>query len=168
MPGQRHAGFAGPEPSGRRGEIVPAPPLPIEGSVELAIPVERLWQAFLDVRSWSEWNPCFWRARVLGGELRLGATLVWAFNPIRPAYLYRMPATAKVVELERHERVTWEVTAPGLHAVHGYRFAAVDDDRCLFGSWEVAEGRTYRAMRRFWLAHFRYVCQESLSGARSL
>ena len=130
--------------------------------------VERLWQAFLDVRRWPEWNGCFWRSRVLGGELRVGATLVWAFNPIKRGYLYKMPATAKVVELEPHDRVTWEVSAPGFHAVHAYRFAALDDGRCRFGSWEVAEGTAYRATQRFWLAHFRYVCRESLAGAERL
>jgi hypothetical protein len=150
------------------GEIVPAPPLPIEGSVGLAMPVERIWEAFVDVPRWPEWNACFWRARVRGGELRVGATLVWAFNPIKPAYLYKMPATAKIVELEPHDRVTWEVSAPGFHAVHAYRFAAVDDEHSRFGSWEVAEGAAYRATRRFWLAHFRYVCRESLAGARRL
>jgi hypothetical protein len=26
----------------------------------------------------------------------------------------------------------------------------------------------YRGLRRFWLAHFRFVCQASLAGARNL
>jgi hypothetical protein len=160
--------FAGPEPRGRRGEIAHSPPLPIEGSVEVEMPVDRLWQIFQDVRRWPEWNPCFWRSRVRGGELRVGATLQWAFNPIRPRYVYKLPAVAEVVELEQHDRVTWEVTAPGFHALHSYRFAALDGERCRFGSWEVAEGRSYRAIRRFWLAHFRYVCRESLAGAKAL
>ncbi len=141
---------------------------PVEGYVELEMPVERLWDAFTDVASWSDWNPCFWRSRVLGGELREGSTLVWAFNPIEPRYLYKMPAIAKVVELERHERVTWEVLLPGFHAIHSYRFAALGEGRSRFGSWEVAEGAAYRATQRFWLAHFRYVCRESLAGARTL
>jgi hypothetical protein len=168
MPEQPQQGFAGPKPRGLLREIVPTPPLPIEGSIELAMPVERLWQAFLDVPRWGDWNGCIWRSRVLGGELRVGATLLWAFNPIKPSYLYRMPAAAKVVELEPHDRVTWEVSVLGFHAVHAYRFAALDDERCRFGSWEVAEGRTYRATQRFWLAHFRYVCRESLAGAERL
>jgi len=64
--------------------------------------------------------------------------------------------------------VTWEVSAPGFHALHSYRFAALGPEHCRFGSWEVAEGPTYRALRPFWLAHFRYVCRESLAGARML
>jgi Polyketide cyclase / dehydrase and lipid transport len=161
--------FAAPTPAGRHGTIAPSTPLPIEGSVELEIPVERMWQVFLDVPGWPRWNPCIWRARVRGdGELRLGASLVWAFNPIRRRYLYKMPATAEIVEFEPADRVTWEARVPGFHALHSYRFADLGAGRSRFGSWEVAEGPAYRATRRFWLAHFRYVCRESLAGARAL
>jgi hypothetical protein len=160
--------FAGPLPSGKRGAIAAGPSLPIEGSVELDMPVARLWETFLDVPGWARWNPCIWRARVRGGELREGASLAWAFNPIKPRYLYKMPATAEIVEVVPHDRVTWEVAFPGFHALHSYRFAALGPERCRFGSWEVAEGRAYRATSRFWLAHFRYVCRESLRGAQTL
>jgi hypothetical protein len=160
--------FPGAPPSGRRGAIAAVAPLPIEGSVEVAMSVERLWEVFLDVPGWSRWNPCIWRAGVRGGELREGAKLVWAFNAIRGAYLYKLPAVAEIVEVVPAQRVTWEVSAPGFHALHSYRFAAVAADRCRFGSWEVAEGPAFGALRRFWLAHFRYVCAQSLAGARAL
>ena len=160
--------FAGPTPKGRHGGIDPRDPLPIQGSVELDMHVEDLWGAFLDVESWPSWNPCIWRARVRGGELRDGATLAWVFNAIKPWYPYKMPARAEIVEFERNDRVTWEVDAPGFHALHSYRFAGVGPGRSRFGSWEVAEGPVFRATRRFWLAHFRYVCRESLAGARAL
>ena len=132
------------------------------------MPVERLWDAFLDVERWPQWNPCIWRSRVRDGELREGATLVWTFNAIKPRYLYKMPARAEIVEFERHDRVTWEVAVPGFHALHSYRFAGLGPERCRFGSWEVAEGPAYRTLRRFWIAHFRYVCRASLSGAETL
>jgi hypothetical protein len=160
--------FEGPLPCGRRGEIAHAAPLPIAGSVELQLPVQRLWEIFLDVPGWASWNQCIWRSRVRGGELREGATLVWAFNPIERRYLYKLPATAEIVELEPYDRVTWEVRFPGFHALHSYRFAGLDEGRCRFGSWEVAEGPAYRGLRRFWNAHFRYVCRESLRGAQTL
>jgi hypothetical protein len=145
-----------------------ADPLPIAGSVELDLPVGRLWETFLDVPGWPSWNPCIWRSRVRGGVLREGATLIWAFNPIERRYLYKLPATAEIVEFVENDRITWEVRLPGFHAVHSYRFAALGEHRCQFGSWEVAEGPAYRALSRFWLAHFRYVCRESLAGARTL
>ena len=160
--------FPDPIPRGRRGEIPHADPLPIAGSVELDLPVGRVWETFLDVPRWPSWNPCIWRSRVRGGVLREGATLIWAFNPIERRYLYKLPATAKIVEFEPRDRVTWEVRLPGFHALHSYRFASLGEHRCSFGSWEVAEGPAYRSLRRFWLAHFRYVCRESLAGARTL
>ena len=161
--------FPGPAPTGKSGGIVPTAPLPIEGSVELDMPVENLWSAFLDVERWPDWNPCIWRARVKGGgELREGATLAWVFNAMKRWYPYKMPARAEIVELVQDDRVTWEVEAPGFHALHSYRFAGLGAGRCRFGSWEVAEGPMFRTTRRFWLAHFRYVCRESLAGARAL
>ena len=97
-----------------------------------------------------------------------GATLAWVFNPIKSWYPYKMPARAEIVELEPHDRVTWEVSLPGFHALHSYRFAGFGEGRSRFGSWEVAEGALFRATRRFWLAHFRYVCRASLAGAETL
>jgi hypothetical protein len=160
--------FEGPEPRGRSGTIGHSPPLPVQGSTEVAMPVERLWAVFVDVPGWPSWNPCFWRSSVKGGELREGATLRFAFNPIKSSYLYKLPASAEIVEVVPNDRVTWEVSAPGFHALHSYRFARVDAERSRFGSWEVAEGPSYRALRRFWLSHFSYVCRESLAGARTL
>lgn len=168
MISRQSAPFEGPLPCGRTGGIQHAAPLPIAGSVEIELPVERLWEIFLDVPGWSRWNPCIWRSAVRGGQLRDGATLIWAFNPIERRYLYKLPAAAKIVEFEPCDRVTWEVRMPGFHALHAYRFAALGEGRSRFGSWEVAEGPAYRGLRRFWDAHFRFVCRESLAGAATL
>jgi Polyketide cyclase / dehydrase and lipid transport len=151
------------------GEIVTDDPeLPIQGTTQVPLPVERIWDAFADVPAWRNWNPCIAWARVSGGELKEGATLYWAFKPIRRQYLYRMPAVAKIVECHPQRKVTWEASAPGFHARHSYLFEPLGSDSSRFGSWEVAEGQAYRLMRRFWLAHFRFVCDQSLAGARAL
>jgi len=134
----------------------------------LDLPMGRLWAAFADVSRWPEWNRSFASARVDDGALAVGVTLRFTFRPIRSAYPYLLPGSAEIVEMEEHERVTWEVRAPGFHAVHGYRFASLGEARCRFGSWEVAEGPAFRALRRFWLAHFDFVCRESLAGAARL
>ena len=144
------------------------PELPVEATTEVSLPVERMWETFADVRGWPTWNPCMAWSRVSGGELTEGATLYWAFKPIRRHYLYRMPAMAKIVHCEPRRKVTWEVSAPGLHAHHSYLFEPLGSGSSRFGSWEVAEGPSYRLMRRFWLAHFRFVRDQSLAGARAL
>ena len=144
------------------------PALPIEGWTEVPLSVERLWHTFADAESWPAWNPCFSRVWVRGGRLREGDSFVWLFNPIRRWYPYRLPARAKIVEWRPYERATWEVTLPGFHALHSYRFEALGPDRSRFGSWEVAEGPNYVRLRRFWLAHFRYVCRSSMEGGAAL
>jgi hypothetical protein len=46
---------------------------------------------------------------------------VWAFQPIKPWYLYKLWSIAKIVELEPLSKVTWEVAAfPGMYARHTY------------------------------------------------
>ncbi|MEX2619589.1 MAG: SRPBCC family protein [Egibacteraceae bacterium] len=165
---ERHVPAASPGPGG-----IPAEPsdpeLPVRGWAAVGLPVERMWAIFDDVRGWPRWNPCFRWARVTGGTLREGALLCWVFNPIRSRYPYVLPASARIVEYEPRRGVTWKVTAvPGFSALHRYAFEAVDEDRCRFGSWEVAEGPAYRLLRPFWLAHFRYVRDASLAGARAL
>jgi hypothetical protein len=147
--------------------IVPTPPLPIEGTVELDADADRVWNAFVNVRRWSHWNASIWRSWMVGGELALGARLWLVFNPIRPQLLYKMPGPATIVELEEG-RVTWEIDIPGLHALHRYQVESLPGGGCRFGSWEVAEGALYVGLRRFWLAHFRFVRDASLAGARYL
>ncbi len=164
----RDEALFGCTPAGPSGVISAADPLPVEGVLAVEMPLPRLWRAFVAVPEWPTWNRCIWRSRVREGELGLGATLTWSFNPIKPYLPYKLPATAEIVEFEPQARVTWEVTAAGFHALHAYGFAAAGADRCRFGSWEVADGAAYRAARRFWLAHFRFVCRESLSGAQRL
>ncbi|MDQ3491938.1 MAG: SRPBCC family protein [Chloroflexota bacterium] len=143
--------------------------MPVEGSVEVAMPVEALWHSFRRVRGWPAWNGCMWTATVTGGELAEGQTLIWAFHPLRRYLPYRLPAIARLTEVVPERRVTWEVTLmPGFHARHTYWMEPIDAQRSRFGSWEVAEGPMYRLLRAFWLAHFRFVCRESLHGADRL
>ena len=44
-------------------------------------------------------------------DLVLGKQLIWIFQPIKWWYLYKMFAIAKIVEVEKEKKVTWEVTA---------------------------------------------------------
>lgn len=142
--------------------------LPVRGWGDVDLDLDELWATFLDVAGWPRWNPCISWSRVLGGELREGARLVWVFRPIRRWMPYRMPAIATIVEVVPRHRVTWEVRLPGFHALHSYLFAPGAAGQARFGSWEIAEGPGYRALRRFWLAHFRFVRDRSIEGAASL
>jgi hypothetical protein len=140
---------------------------PIAGTVEVAIPADVLWHCFRQPRLWPRWNRCmFW---VHTRELRPGSRLIWAFQPIRRRYLYKLPGVATIVELEEGHKVTWEVTAlPGFYARHSYFVEEAGPGRSRFGSTEKAMGPAFRRLKRFWLAHFTFVKDRSLEGAQSL
>jgi glyoxylase-like metal-dependent hydrolase (beta-lactamase superfamily II) len=140
---------------------------PVEGSVDIDVPADVLGEAFFHANLWPRWNACM--AWVHNRDLRVGDRLVWVFEPIRPWYLYLFPATAKIIEVEPGRKVTWEVIAlPGFYARHTYAITDLGDGRSRFSSWEQATGPTFRATRAFWLAHFEFVKNRSLQGARLL
>ena len=138
--------------------------LPVHGWSHVDMSRDELWSVFAHVERWPEWNPCMRWARVSDGRLSAGATLTWVFNPIRRWYPYLLPARATIESVDEGRRVTWEVKFPGFHALHSYLFDDVPSGS-RFGSWEIAEGRLYRLLRPFWLAHFRFVRDASLAGA---
>lgn len=140
---------------------------PVQGVVEVDVPIEVLWDSFSQARHWPGWNKCFFW--VSNPSLVRGQQLIWCFQPIRWWYPYKMPAIAKIIELEKYRKVTWEVVAlPGFYARHTYHMEDLGHGRSRFGSWEQAEGWSFRLMRKFWLAHFTFVKDRSLEGARRL
>jgi glyoxylase-like metal-dependent hydrolase (beta-lactamase superfamily II) len=140
---------------------------PVEGGVDIDVPADVLGRAFFQANLWPRWNACM--AWVRNHDLRVGDQLIWVFEPIRPWFLYRFPATAKIIEVEQGRKVTWEVTAlPGFYAQHTYTITDLGDGRSRFSSWEQATGPTFRATRAFWIAHFEFVKNRSLQGARLL
>lgn len=141
--------------------------VPVEGSVDVEVPADVLGGAFFRANLWPRWNACM--AWVHNHDLRVGDQLIWVFEPIRPWFLYRFPATATIIEVEQGRKVTWEVTAlPGFYARHTYGITDLGDGRSRFSSWEQATGPTFRATRAFWMAHFEFVKNRSLQGARLL
>lgn len=140
---------------------------PIAGTVEVDIPIAKLWEVFSNPHRWPQWNACFFWA--YEPKLELGGRLIWIFQPIKKWMLYKMPAIARIVELEEGRKVTWEVTIlPGFYALHTYHLEDLGNGRSRFGSWEKACGWSLRLMKCFWIAHFKFVCDASLAGAKRL
>lgn len=141
--------------------------VPVQGSVDIDIPADELWAFFARPNLWSRWNPCFLWA--LNTTLVADEHLVWCFKPIKNYYPYVMPAIANIIELVPGRKVTWEVTAlPGFYAHHTYSVEPLGPGRSRFSSWEQAMGGGFLQMKRFWLAHFTFVKDSSLAGARML
>jgi glyoxylase-like metal-dependent hydrolase (beta-lactamase superfamily II) len=140
---------------------------PVEGTIEVDIPAAALWECFQHPDWWPRWNKCFFYVR--NRELVLGRRLVWAFQPIRWYFLYKMFAVANIVVFEPRERVTWEVTAlPGFYARHTYHVEDLGNGRSRFGSYEKAMGWSFELTKWFWLKHFTFVKEESLAGVKLL
>jgi cyclase len=141
--------------------------VPVEGTVDVGVPVSALWEAFTRAELWPRWNRCMlW---VHNRDLVRDRRLWWAFRPIRWWYPYVLPAVARIVEVKDKKRVTWEVTAlPGFHARHTYHMKDLGGGRTRFGSWEKAMGKGFRLTRWFWVPHFVFVRGSSLEGARLL
>jgi hypothetical protein len=142
---------------------------PVQGTVEVDVPIAELWEAFAHGDWWPRWNKCFFWAH--NRTLVAGRKLIWAFQPIRWYYLYKMFAIANIVEVESQSKVTWEVTAlPGFYARHTYRMEDLGNGRSRFGSWEQAMGAQLRfaPTRHFWIAHFTFVEDKSLEDAKTL
>lgn len=141
--------------------------VPVQGTVDVDIPIDVLWASFAKANLWPRWNKCFFWTR--NKDLVKGQHLIWTFQPIKPWYPYKMWAIANIVELEPGKKVTWEVTAlPGMYARHTYHMEDLGNNRTRFGSWEQGMGWGFRPMRWFWLAHFTFVKDESLAGALAL
>jgi glyoxylase-like metal-dependent hydrolase (beta-lactamase superfamily II) len=143
---------------------------PVQGVVDVDIPIDTLWDFFTHANWWPRWNKCFFWAN--NRSLVLAKQLVWAFQPIRRWYLYKMFAIAKIVEVEsqgQQRKVTWEVKAlPGFYARHTYHMEDLGNGKVRFGSWEKATGWGFRLMKRFWITHFTFVKDRSLEGAIAL
>jgi glyoxylase-like metal-dependent hydrolase (beta-lactamase superfamily II) len=141
--------------------------VPVEGTVDVDVPVSTLWEAFTRTDLWPRWNRCMLWVR--NRDLVRDRRLLWAFRPLRRWYPYVLPAVARIVEVKDKKRVTWEITAlPGFYARPPGPSCGKCGGRTRFGSWEKAMGRGFRLMRWFWVPHFVFVKDRSLEGARLL
>lgn len=140
---------------------------PIQGTVEVDVPIDKLWEAFRHANWWPRWNKCFFWA--WNKDLVLGQKLIWVFQPIKWYLPYKMFAIANIVEVVPQQKVTWEVTAlPGFYARHTYHMEDLGNGRSRFGSYEKAMGWSFPFTKWFWLKHFTFVKDESLEGAQFL
>lgn len=152
----------------REEELAAVPSMePVQGTVEVDIPIDKLWDFFRNASLWARWNKCFFWG--WNKDLVLGRQLIWAFQPVKWFLPYKMPAIAKIVEVEPRKKVTWEVTAmPGFYARHTYHMEDLGNGRSRFGSYEKAMGWSFKLNKWFWIKHFTFVKDESLKGTLEL
>src|SRR5919107_3511068 len=140
---------------------------PVEGTVDVEVPLSILWKAFTRAELWPRWNRCMLWVR--NRDLIQDKQLLWAFRSIRRWYPYILPAIAKIVEVRNEDRVTWEITTlPGFYARHTYHMKDLGGGRTRFGTWERATGWGFRLTKWFWISHFVFVKDRSSEGVRFL
>ena len=88
-------------------------------SIDIAAPVERVWEVLTDVEQWSEWTDSVTMARRLDeGPLRTGSRAEIT-QPKVPKSVYT------VTELEPDRSFTWVQTGPGVRTTARHELAAL-------------------------------------------
>ena len=84
-------------------------------TIEIAAPVERVWQVMSDTDRWHEWTPSVTSIkRIGGGPFAVGSRLVIR-QPKFP------PALWKLTAIEPRTSFTWVSGAPGLRVIAHHR-----------------------------------------------
>jgi glyoxylase-like metal-dependent hydrolase (beta-lactamase superfamily II) len=138
---------------------------PVHGTVDIEVPADVLWQCFRQANLWPRWNACmFWASNRDSGA---GPETDLAFEPLRWWYFYSSPGVANLIEVEENRKVTWESGNAGFYARHTYSIDDLGGGRSRL-IVEKAMGPMFRALSFFWVAHFIFVKDRSLQGARLL
>jgi uncharacterized protein YndB with AHSA1/START domain len=78
---------------------------PIEATIEISAPPERVWELVSDLRNMPRWSPQCRKTIVRGGVIREGAKLI---NLNRRGLLF-WPTQAMVTELEPERRIAFRI-----------------------------------------------------------
>jgi uncharacterized protein YndB with AHSA1/START domain len=92
-------------------------PATAEGEIQISAPPETAWAVIADLSAWPTWNPDV-RSMAFDGRLEPGATFRWKSGSASLA------STLQVVEAPGE--IGWTGTSMGIHAVHVFRFEAMD------------------------------------------
>ncbi|HYX76972.1 MAG TPA: SRPBCC family protein [Gaiellaceae bacterium] len=91
-----------------------AAPVVARHEIEIAAPLEKVWQLHVDVNAWPSWQSEITAAH-LDGPLEPGASFDWTS--------YGFSVTSTVYDLVKQARVLWGGTSGGITGVHEWRFS---------------------------------------------
>ncbi|MFP4477774.1 MAG: SRPBCC family protein [Desulfatibacillaceae bacterium] len=108
----------------------------IETSIRIRAPVETVWEVFSDLAGWDAWNEVCRECRIEdGGELAAGTCFSFDLRP----FAFPIRIAPRVTENRPMERVVWEGSRLGVHAVHTFDFSR-DGDATVIHSREELSG----------------------------
>ena len=99
-------------------------PVIIKESIDIAAPLNRVWQVFSMLADWERWNSVCQDCCLLEGE-EMAAGTCFSFK-LRPYYLpIKIPL--HIIKCERMREVVWEGRRFGVHGVHSFQFRERED-----------------------------------------
>ena len=96
----------------------------IEEKIEIAAPLNLVWQVFANLTDWGAWNSvCQDCCLVTGQEMAAGTCFSFKLRP----YYLPIKITPLITRCEAGREVIWEGKRVGIHAVHRFDFQEVGD-----------------------------------------
>jgi hypothetical protein len=95
----------------------------IQEKIEIAAPLNTVWQVFAALSDWHTWNSVCQDCCILEGpEMAPGTCFSFTLRP------YHLPIKIipKITRCEAEREVVWEGKRLGIHAVHRFDFEEVD------------------------------------------
>jgi hypothetical protein len=95
----------------------------IRESIKINAPMEKVWQTFIDLTRWTEWNTvmsdvvCDDKCLVNGKDIRC------CFRP----FLFPVKVNIRIHEVVPFNRVVWSAQKKGLFAFHEFFFGEVEN-----------------------------------------
>ena len=96
----------------------------IQEKIEIAAPLNLVWQVFANLSEWGGWNSVCQDCCLIEGQ-EMAAGTCFSFK-LRPYYL-PIKITPQITKCEAGREVIWEGKRVGIHAVHRFDFQEVGD-----------------------------------------
>lgn len=90
----------------------------IEESVLVGAPLEKVWQTFIDLTCWADWNTVLSGVSSPKGSIEEGGSFRCCVRP----YAFPIYFEPRVEEVQRHERIVWKGEKFGIRSWHEFLF----------------------------------------------
>ncbi|UCG13159.1 MAG: SRPBCC family protein [Deltaproteobacteria bacterium] len=91
----------------------------IREEIEIAAPLAIVWNVFSRLEEWDDWNTACQSCRLVEGEgMAEGACFSFVVRP----FSLPIEVKPKITDCEPGEKVVWEGTRLGIHAIHTWTF----------------------------------------------
>ncbi|MDQ7786231.1 MAG: SRPBCC domain-containing protein [Thermodesulfovibrionales bacterium] len=90
----------------------------IRESIEINATLEKVWENFVDLTCWDQWNTVMQNVHTNEQQLTGGKKIFCSFRP----FFFPIRVSISVEEIVPYERVVWSAKKKGLSAYHEFDF----------------------------------------------